>query len=451
MAARRLLFPSLFRHALSLLAVLPFVGPLAADAKLGREHDPVVVTWDKLASLETSDTARLLLYRAVSGKLEPIPFQLDPRDDEGELVVDGPVDFTLDGNDELVFMAKDAGERAPSLLESIPGCERALEIELIDPVAGGRAWAYLLAFHDPPERPAFTPYVTFDLGRRSARSDLYRVEYADQRNFFTGLEIANAANPSAGNLVRKTHMRGSPTFGLLFTDVTLDFTEENSIVEIDGVRSGPVRAVRRVRLSVDLGPLFPELPSGTAYTYHYRSTYLTPTRVKFPWIMVQTLRDFRFESLFDFRTEALPLRYHDAWNPEGILLSDASPVDLHIQQDHEWFAHSSDAGAVLHAFVIPEQWKEWGVVRGTVVRAGTRSVSEDEEEEPDEDAPKAAVADPTYAAGYTLLNMTRLQKAGAYDLLMASAVLPEPFSPGDEDGPMAMLRAPLGVEVRRVR
>jgi hypothetical protein len=450
MVARRLLL--FLCHALRMLAALPVLVPLPADAKLDRVHDPVIVPWDRLASLETRDTARLLLYRAVSGKLEPIPFQLDSRDEDGELVVDGPVDFTLDGNDELVFMAKDAGEQAPSLLDAVPGCDRALEIELVDSVAGGRAWAYLLAFRDPPDRPAFTPYVTFDVGRREARSDRYRVEYADQRNFFTGLEIANAANGTDGNLVRKTHMRGSPTFGLLFTDVTLDFTEENSIVEIDGIRTGPVRAVRRVRLSVDLGPLFPELPSGTAYTYHYRSTYLTPTRVKFPWIMLQTLRSFRFESLFDFRTEALPLRYHDAWNPDGILLSDASPVDLHIQQDHDWFAHSSDAGSVLHAFVIPEQWREWGVVRGTVVRAGTRPISEDDEDEGDDPGVTPALAAvPTYAAGYTLLNMTRLQKAGSYDLLMASVISPEPFSPGDEASSMAMLRAPLGVEVRRVR
>ena len=82
------------------------------------------------------------------------------------------------------------------------------------------------------------------------------------------------------------------------------------------------------------------------------------------------------------------------------------------------------------------------MVRGTVIRTAKGGRAGD-----GKDAGDDAVSE----AGYTLLNMTRLQKAGSYDLLMASVVSPEPFSPGDEAPPMAMLRAPLGVEVRRVR
>mgnify|MGYP000358372472 CR=1 FL=1 len=74
------------------------------------------------------------------------------------------------------------------------------------------------------------------------------------------------------------------------------------IGECRDLRLGTVLSAEKVpkkdmllKLSVDLGPLFPELPSGTSYTYHYLTSYTTPTRVKFPWIMVQTLRDFRFE------------------------------------------------------------------------------------------------------------------------------------------------------------
>ena len=47
--------------------------------------------------------------------------------------------------------------------------------------------------------------------------------------------------------------------------------------------------------------------------------------------------------------------------------------------------------------------------------------------------------------------MTRLREAGRYDLLMASVVLPHPYRRGDEADALAFIRAPLEVDVHRVR
>ena len=58
---------------------------------------------------------------------------------------------------------------------------------------------------------------------------------------------------------------------------------------------------------------------------------------------------------------------------------------------------------------------------------------------------------PAYAAGYTLDHMTRLREAGTYDLLMASVVLPHRYRRGDEADALAFIRAPLEVDVHRVR
>jgi hypothetical protein len=427
------------RAVLGVLLALSCAQPVRAAGTLGRIHDPVVLPFAKLAGVPVTETARLRLFRIDdSGGFLPIPYQFDARTTDGELVVDGPSEFGLDQDDELVFMAKDAGPRvAPGAHPD--GCDALLEIEIAEPDGDGRAWAYLASFTAPPT-VSFEPYVTFDMATRQARSALYRVDYAEQRNFFTGVHVLEGGGGDRSNLLRQSRMRGSPTFSLLLADVTLDFTEQNSMVEIEGVRSGPVRAVRRVKLSVDLGPLFPELPSGTAYTYHYLSSYTTPTRVKFPWLMLQTLRDFRFENVLDFRPDAAPLRYHDAWYPDGIALSADAPLEVRTTEDRDWWVHSSSAGTMLHAFVIPQVWRDWGVVRGTVVRsvAGLGEM---------EGAPGGG---PAFAAGYTLLNMANLREAGGYDLLMASVVLPGAYAAGDEVGPMAMLRAPLTTSVRRL-
>jgi hypothetical protein len=227
------------------------------------------------------------------------------------------------------------------------------------------------------------------------------------------------------NLLRQTRMQGSPTFSMFVTDITLSFTEQNTIVVVDGVKNGAVRAVRRARLSVDLGPLFPNLPNGTAYTYHYARSMVTPTRFGVPGLAVRLLRDFRFEGTVDFDPHALPMRYWDAANPGGIALGGSPNAGLVTTVDHSWWVHSSESGSVLHALIIPERWREWGIVRGSVVHND--------------------------AAGFSLLHMTRLGEGGDYDLLQATAVLSHPYRPGDEAEPMAMLETPLQAAVRRVR
>jgi hypothetical protein len=220
-------------------------------------------------------------------------------------------------------------------------------------------------------------------------------------------------------------MHGRPTLRLLFTDLTLGFTEQNSIVAVDGVRTGPVRAVRRVRLSIDLGHYFPELPGGTAYTYHYLSSYVTPSRMEIPWLFVKILRSFSFEQVAQFRPDATPMRYWDGANRDGIATADgARPLSTDV--DHDWWVHSGEAGTMLHAFIVPAKWRKWGIARGTIFRN-------------DKDG---------FAAGYSLLNMTRLKRGGSYKLLMADIVLPKPYAPGDEDQAMAMLRTPLRTAVR---
>ena len=465
--------------------------PLEAARTLTREYDPVVVPVSRLTSVAGRRSDRVGLFRAGPQGLAPVPFQFDPRDEKGEIDVDAAPGFRLDGNDELVFMAKDTGDRTPQS-DWPEGCDAALEIELTDPVGGERAWVYLLSFAEaavvrsgpvapisglpadgaaagvvhvsapaahvsapaahvvlPDDGAVVAPigsaYVTYEAPTNSASSAYYRVAYAGARNYFTALSIAPSAAGSGSNLLRQTRMHGRPTFSLLLTDVSLNFTEENSIVEIDGVRSGPVRVVRRVRLSVDLGPLFPELPNGTAYTYHYLTSYWTPSRISFPWIMVKALRQFDFEAVIDFRPDAMPLRYFDAANPDGVdLAGPERPVADEIV-DHDWWVHSGPSGTMLHAFQIPEKWRRWGIARGAVLHVGDRGAADRTDAGAD-----AAGRTPEFGAGYSLLNMTRLQEAGSYELMQASFVLPRPFQPGDEVAPMASLRAPLQIAVRSV-
>jgi hypothetical protein len=414
--------------------LLPLIGLLAAvpasARPLARAAEPVVVTTDALLGLPRPHTAHLRLYRWRDGRFEAVPYQFDARDRNGDIEL-GREDFAFDANDELVFMAGDTGERADPA--ALPAASTAgVEITVDDPVDGGRSWVYLFAFADPPPRAERAPYAVIDGDGRHVRSENYSVEYGDGVNVFTAMRIAPAAGGTGENLLRQTRMTGEPTLRILFADLTLHFDERSTVARIDGVKNGPVRAIRQVRLSIDLGKMFPDLPNGTTHTYHYSEGFDSPAKVSIPWVVLKTLRAFRFEDVVVFDPAVQPLRYWDGANPDGADLSDGT--GLHTDVDHDWWAVRSRAGSILQTLQIPDRWREWGIARGTV--AGDRR---------DPDAGDA------YVAGYSLLNMTQLRAHGDYDFRQLLMVVPGGYHPGAERGAQAMANQPLRTTVARIR
>jgi hypothetical protein len=414
------------------LALGASVVALAADKPLHRVHDPIVLRVSQLPGVERRWSGALSLYRVAGGGLAPIPTQFDPCTPDGDVDVAAAASFTLDADAEMIFMAKDTGPRAaPADLPSAA----LLEIEVEDPVDGGKGWAYLLDAGDARvPTPAVEPYARYDTPTHRAVSPRYEVEYAVGRNFFTGMRVMQPSGGEGANFLRQTRMLGEPRFSLFFADVSLSFTENNSIVRVEGVRNGPVRAVRRVHLSVDLGRYFPDLPSGTVYTMHYATSFSTPTRMSIPWLALKALKDFRFENVAEFDPGVLPLRYWDAPNAEGVALTPESNAPIEGERDHEWYAVSGAAGSFLQVFLLPQEWQKWGIARGTVVH---RSPQDGD-----------AAATHCCSAGFSLLNMTRLRHAGEYQMQQATVVLPRRYQPGDEQTVMEMFHQPLRVSAR---
>ncbi|MFN8641174.1 MAG: hypothetical protein U0802_05760, partial [Candidatus Binatia bacterium] len=330
----------------------------------------------------------------------------------------------------LAFMAADAGERADP--DALPAaCTAAMEITIDDPRDGGRGWVYLLAFDQPPPRAERTPYVVIDPDGRHVRSANYDVEYADGADVFTTFRVSPAAGGSGENLLRQTKMTGEPTLRLLFTDLTFHFDEKSTVAQIEGIKNGPVRAIRQIRMSIDLGRYFPDLPNGITQTYHYSEGFDSPARVSIPWVVLKTLRAFRFEDVVIFDPAVGPLRYFDGANPGGTDLSDGA--GLRTDVDHDWWAVHSPAGSILQTLQIPQQWVDWGIARGTV--AGDRSHEGGD----------------SYVAGYSLLNMTRLREDGDYSFRQLMMVVPGGYQPGAEREAQAIADQPLRTTAARIR
>lgn len=402
--------------------------PVAPDPI--RYHDPVVLQVAQLGDLEHRDSRGYRLYSRRRGTLEPIPFQFDERDGEQFVFPDGTGEpaFEMNGDDELVFMARDAGVRAAQ--DELPGeHDDAREIELRDPATGSRAWVYLLHFSGEPPPRSTARYASFDATENRARALSYEITYAPDRSYFTDVRVREGRGALEQALLARTRLLVNPTFSLLLTSWSPVFDEESFSSSIDGIRNGPVRAIRRVRQSLDLGAALPAAPGGTVYTYFYASSFWTPTIFSIPAVALGALESFRFRELEDFGPDASGIEYWDGANTSGVRFTGHSRPER-VDSDHEWWAISGPGGACVHAFFIPESWREWGIVRGTAFADASDAESGVQ-----------------HAAGFELLNMERLREAGDHRLLMVSLILSEPFAPGAEEALMQMVKQPLEVAV----
>jgi hypothetical protein len=425
----------IFVIAMLLGAAVARAMPAPSPKTLTRFHDPVILSTSLLHDLADHRTANYRLYSARSGVLAPIPYQFDERDDGGDLVFpdsDTSQEFTFDDNDELVFMAKDSGDRVAHAALP-PSRDTGVEIEATDPATGEHGWAYLLHFPDHPPPASPITYARFDPKTNQVRSLFYTMEYHPDRAFFTGMRIAPAAGGTGENVLDRMKIRVNPTFSLLLTTWSPLFTEEDFSVKIDGVKNGPVRAIRRVRQWLDLGKFLPEAPSGTVYTYYYFSSFVTPSKFSVPWLALKALRSFRFVGVSDFRKNVIGMKYWDGANLQGVSFTGHNHLTMNTTQDHDWWVVSGTDGTCLQVFITPMQWQEWGIARGTVFADDDTAVDrEGQESEPG-----------SHAAGYSLLNMTNLRQAGTYDVAMATIFLQRPYEQGDEAKPLAMLKQPL--------
>jgi len=128
---------------------------------ISRFYDPVEIRGEILTELLGKQISLLRLYSFSDGSLHQVRFQFDEWTPDGHMICDiGPeanVDLangTLDAQDMLAFMARDAGDRV--LKSHWPeGVEQGIEIEIIDPLSGGQGWYYLLQFSDQAPEISF--------------------------------------------------------------------------------------------------------------------------------------------------------------------------------------------------------------------------------------------------------------------------------------------------------
>jgi hypothetical protein len=242
--------------------------------------------------------------------------------------------LVLDDRDQIVFMAKDLGDR-PTGMAALLGLpinpNNWYEIEVADPLnLQKKGWAYLV--QRTSSVPVSGDYVDYNPVNKHITADQYEAGLA---TLFPGLNYLTLNGNSTDTLDRtKIRVR----FGILgFTEEALGSPQ---IVE---VKDGPVRVILREAGTGDLGSATAEASS----TYlAYASLLQVTASVNFT-LSILDLSSVR--TSVDFSSAAVGATFYNANTPNGVTI-DGNPDTVDATPLSNWFQVSHTTGRLVQVF-----------------------------------------------------------------------------------------------------
>ena len=413
-------------------------------ATINRRMDPVLVRGEWLGGIVGSPLRSLRLYRSRKGQLEPIRFQVDERTSEGDWIFPhgkknngDKSNGLLDARDVLLFMAKDAGERAhPD--PAIPGTSSVLEIGIEDPVNAGRAWVYLAVFTArPPPLCPLPDYVRYNYETEEIFTDVSYTKFIiTKKGLHTSFSDVEAILPSAGGDGRNhlDRMKTRIQIRFFFNLIPLTVTEEMLGQDVIAYITGPIRVIRRLEQ-------FFKLPFGlhglTSYTdlHLYERITIVPAEIHIPKGASKVVSSARTWYGADLSPNAIGSYFRNSENLEPLIIDGRmSEMERHFcpQADKWRVIYGPGGGATLFRSIFPPEYSD-------IVEVQERYVDDVTVKTPPE----------RYPGTIGLLEtevVTKKMKSGRYHILM-EVYFPPHYRPGDEADCLNVRDRPLRIRI----
>ena len=461
-----LLFSGLLHGLLWILCVSdPSYG--TEQTARARTADPVVITNTTLKGLFDGvpiRQMRVLVYRDHS--FEGVPFQIDERGPEGELILtQGPLKGKArdkEGNyvkarsfgvfnhrDEIVFLARDLGGRAPRGQWPVEA-QRASEFQVSDPVNGHISWAYAASFSKPPAMPQ-EDYIAYKIHEtKKGRPEVHILS----EGYHAGFTDPGKPVAQSDWYIREGDWEGPDimkTFRSLI-DVRLgfihfDFTLENIIPKRLGQIDGPVRVVRRIRNSVKFAGipipdfLMKKLAGAALDTdsFYYPDYFFFTGKLSVPHVVVKYGKKSKAVFTTDFNANAAGMYWTDQKNQDTACIVDGvmSPQERTLDPGlYQWSLIQGDQGGWMNILTFEEGFRDLDI----------RLYYMDNEVDgftPEGDPPLRGYA----STGYRVKEFQKIQKGKPLVFTTNLFAIDPTFKKGDEAAYMNLVFHPLKVSM----
>jgi hypothetical protein len=417
---------------------------------LTRTEDWVVVRGNDLPRLKGRHKDKVRCYAQRGGAFVPIPYQVDERTPLGgfcftegdkEFLVEDVDHGLIDDNDELVFMAKDAGDLVNE--SSFPAGQNAVHlIQLEDPKTHTTGWVYVFGFDGEPPPRSSKRYAWIE--KKADGSIAWNGErfYSDNAAStwnacrLTTLKFADPADAvpdytKCPNVIdcSKVTLRLKKWFKCLQWDST-DF-----YVKLGGYINGPVRVIVQSLMEFDVALGF-KIRAKDSYIICYANASQMPTNCDNPIDISDDAGESWYKLLMDLNSKtAKGWKFYNSWNPNPVTI-DGKMDDDEQKLDKrwpEWNCVYGPQGAIISRFVLPKE-----VIRSTNELYYSDNL---EEREPPEFEPG------NFGTFGFKLDLSGV-KAGLYTGDYVIWYCAAPFAKGDEQKCLDVLDKPLNVRVR---
>jgi hypothetical protein len=300
----------------------------------------------------------LRLYAYREGSFVPIPFQVDEKDAKGNMILTSGVHSNakdanglLDKGEELVFMARDSGDRVgPAVFPQ--GIDRWEELELEDPLTGGKGWVYVLYSESSPPALSDKRYVTYIPKYHSEekgdcvfhKSEYYVCYHYPQEPYFDKSKYPNTG--FAHNFIALTPEAGGT--GVNFCDrfkvrVTVAFffgtlkvhADENSMSFYENAyKDGPVRLIKNNKLVVRL-PLGIKAPGAAVNITWYDTIVTNPLIIDVPFNPGYLYTYLEISIGEDNNKEAIGMKVYSSNNLKGCVVDGKMDEEAEINWNNQ--------------------------------------------------------------------------------------------------------------------
>lgn len=318
--------------------------PSVIDKKtFSRWPDPVVIDVGILRSLLGTKIEELRVYAQRDGSFGPIPFQVDEKDAKGTLILPSgrhpnarDANGLLDKGEELVFMARDSGDRIDT--QALPaGVQRWEELVVEDPLTHGKGWVYVLSTASGSLPLSEEDYIFYDPhSHREGEGDflLHRTKYYEchhypQEPYFDTSAYPNAGfahnyyavTPSGGGTGRNFCDRFKVRVTVAFFFGTVKFhIDENAIMFYENAyKDGPVRLIRNDKLVISL-PLRIKAPGAAVNIIWYDTIVNVPLIIDIPFNPGFLYSYLEISLGEDHRKGAIGAKVYNSNNLQGCLV-----------------------------------------------------------------------------------------------------------------------------------
>jgi hypothetical protein len=411
--------------ALAVVAIFSFfIAPAAAQTALDRPYEPVILTGKEFPefSNNTATMSQLFLYKYGGNTWTQIPFQFDEVEPDSANPANSTYfrrgDGKLDDQDELVFMARDAGgDKAPTnawVNDASALTSQRYEIELTDPVDSKKGYVYLFRSTTLGVGPAVKDYVAYvppslaGTGTDIVRGQSYEEGHLEN-GFNNSLLVPTSENGSGANFLDRIKLR----FQLNAFSIPITFNENNFNLQPPiRVQDGRTRIIRELRERITV--LTTSIDFSILIRYYGYSTVLG-TALNLT-SLPSTVRVTQLRQSVDFAANVTGAKWYNQNVTTGINLTgatgnlNATQSAVVAEPNLNWYMMSSGHGSFVNIFSLPANL-------GTTRRFYFHDAASGSNDGTDDTGDNRSYGD----SGF-LVSATEITKA-AYNLLITSYIL----------------------------